>query len=264
MKKDTFKVLKMDCPSEEQLIRMKLEQFKEVKELDFDIPNRTLIVVHSGETVTIEQSIAQLNLNSSLVSSETHQEGLAAPASMSDKKLLWIVLAINASFFVVEIVTGFIARSMGLVADSLDMLADAIVYGMSLMVVSHAIYRKKQVARLSGLFQLGLAVFGLVEVVRRFLGHEEAPDYGTMVLVSLFALVGNAASLYMLQKKRSKEAHMQASYIFTSNDVIANIGVIVAGVVVYLTNSAIPDLLIGTIVFLLVVRGAVRILQLSK
>jgi len=264
MKRDTFRILKMDCPSEEQLIRMKLGQFSEIAELDFDIPNRTVIVVHSGDTALVEQSISALNLNSSLVSSETQHERLAKPSTISDKRLLWIVFTINASFFVVEMVTGLIAHSMGLVADSLDMLADAIVYGMSLMVVSSAIYKKKQVAKLSGLFQLGLAVFGLAEVVRRFLGHEETPDYGTMVLVSLFALVGNAASLYMLQKKKSKEAHMEASYIFTSNDVIANIGVILAGIIVYLTSSVIPDLVIGTIVFFLVVRGAVRILQLSK
>lgn len=91
---------------------------------------------------------------------------------------------------------------------------------------------------------------------------EGVPNYLTMVFVSLFALIGNAVSLYLLQKKKSKEAHMEASYIFTSNDVIANIGVIIAGIIVYFSQSAYPDLIIGTIVFLLVARGAFRILKL--
>lgn len=255
----------MDCPSEEQLIRMKLEPLDDVKKLLFDIPNRTLVVLHEGETAAITQTLATLNLISSLITSEnSNEEVLDETDSISDKKLLWIVFAINAGFFLIEIVAGFIANSMGLVADSLDMLADAIVYGMSLMVVGGTIAKKKRVAKLSGFFQLGLAIFGLLEVVRRFIGVEASPDYLTMVFVSLFALIGNAASLYLLQKKKSKEAHMEASYIFTSNDVIANIGVIIAGLIVYFTHSAYPDLIIGTVVFLLVARGAFRILQLSK
>jgi Co/Zn/Cd efflux system component len=264
MKKDTFKITKMDCPSEEQLIRMKLEPHSGVARLEFDIPDRKLTVFHTGDTEFLVSSIAELNLNSSLISSED-VNGIDSQADdASDKKLLWIVFAINAGFFLIEIVAGLIANSMGLVADSLDMLADAIVYGMSLMVVGSTIIRKKRIAKLSGYFQLALAVFGLAEVIRRFLGIEEAPNYLTMVLVSLFALIGNAISLYLLQKKKSKEAHMEASYIFTSNDVIANIGVILAGVIVYFTKSFYPDLIIGSIVFLLVARGAVRILKLSK
>jgi Co/Zn/Cd efflux system component len=96
------------------------------------------------------------------------------------------------------------------------------------------------------------------------LGYEEVPAFQTMIVISLFALVGNAVSLYLLQKSKSKEAHMQASMIFTSNDVIVNIGVIIAGALVYFTHSKYPDLIVGTIVFLLVAKGSVRILKLSK
>ena len=85
-----------------------------------------------------------------------------------------------------------------------------------------------------------------------------------MIVISLLALVGNATSLYLLQKSKSREAHMQASMIFTSTDVIVNIGVIAAGIMVYLTKSKLPDLLIGTIVFILVTNGAYRILKLSR
>lgn len=264
MKKTTFKIDKMDCPSEEQLIRMKLDADNSIKKLEFDIPNRKLVIIHDGQVQPIENSIGSLNLGSVLIGSEETTDVVAQNDDTSDKKLLWIVFAINAGFFAIEIVTGIISQSMGLIADSLDMLADAIVYGMSLLVVGSTIIRKKQIAKLSGYFQLALALFGLFEVVRRFIGLDETPNYLTMIFVSAFALCGNAISLYLLQKKKSKEAHMEASYIFTSNDVIANIGVIVAGIIVYLTSSQLPDLIVGAIVFLIVLRGSFRILKLSS
>ncbi|MFO7615083.1 MAG: cation transporter, partial [Bacteroidales bacterium] len=74
----------------------------------------------------------------------------------------------------------------------------------------------------------------------------------------------NTVCLYLLQKAKSKEAHMQASMIFTSNDIKINLGVIIAGVLVLWLNSSIPDLVVGTIVFGLVVKGALKILKLGK
>ncbi len=103
---------------------------------------------------------------------------------------------------------------------------------------------------------------GLAEVIRRFTSFEAVPEYQTMIIVSVFALIGNSLCLYLLQKSKSKEAHMQASMIFTSNDVIVNLGVIAAGALVFLTNSKYPDLVIGTIVFAIVVRGAIKIFKL--
>lgn len=90
------------------------------------------------------------------------------------------------------------------------------------------------------------------------------PDYRIMIGISILALAANAVCLWLLQKSKSNEAHMKASMIFTSNDVIINSGVILAGVLVLLTQSKYPDLIIGTIVFLIVVRGAIRILKLGK
>ncbi|MBZ4676233.1 MAG: cation transporter, partial [Anaerophaga sp.] len=152
----------------------------------------------------------------------------------------------------------------GLVADSLDMLADALVYGLSLWAVGSTVIRKKKVAKLSGYFQLALALSGLSEVIRRFISFVEVPDFQTMIIVSVLALIANSVCLYLLQRSKSNEAHMKATMIFTSNDIIINTGVIVAGVLVLMTQSKYPDLIIGAIVFLIVVRGAFRILKLGK
>lgn len=205
-----------------------------------------------------------LKLDTRLVSSETDELSGQIDHHSRQRRVLWQVLFINFGCFGLEIITGIIAGSMGLVADSLDMLADSIVYGLSLFAVGGAISRKKKIAAIAGFFQAALAILGFLEVVRRFIGHIPTPNFKMMIAVSLIALIGNAACLYLLQRSKSQEVHMQASMIFTSMDVIINIGVIIAGILVYMTASKIPDLAIGTIVFILVSRGAYRILRLSK
>jgi len=264
MQKTLFEISKMDCPSEENLIRMKLDGISTIKHLDFDIPNRRLTVFHSGAIDQIENSVLELNLGGKKLSTEQIKE-TDFEVHSNQKKLLWTVLVINFAFFIIEITTGLISKSMGLVADSLDMLADAFVYGISIFAVGGSMIRKKRIAKLAGYFQITLAILGFVEVLRRFFGSEQLPNFRTMVMVAIFALIANGICLYLLQKSKGKEeAHMKASMIFTSNDVIINIGVITAGLLVNWLNSNKPDLIIGTIVFILVFQGALRILKLAK
>lgn len=264
MEKSIFEITKMDCPSEENLIRMKLGEILSIKNLDFDIPNRQLTVFHEGEIERIEQSIIELNLGGKRQSTEKTEQ-INFEEDTSQRKLLWTVLFINFAFFIIEMTTGLLSKSMGLVADSLDMLADSFVYGISLLAVGTTIIRKKQIAKIAGYFQIILAIVGFVEVLRRFLSAEELPNFSTMIIISILALIANGLCLYLLQQSKSKEeVHMKASMIFTSNDVIINLGVIIAGVLVNWLNSNQPDLIIGTIVFVLVIQGAFRILKLSR
>jgi len=264
MQKTIFEISKMDCPSEENLIRMKLDGISSIKNLDFNISDRKLTVFHDGQTDEITASILELNLGGKkLLSEETDQTNFREDTNQ--KKLLWAVLAINFIFFIIEMTTGLISKSMGLVADSLDMLADSFVYGISLFAVGGTLIRKKRIAKLAGYFQIALAIIGFVEILRRFFGAEKLPDFSTMIVVSIFSLLANGICLYLLQKSNNKEdAHMKASMIFTSNDVIINLGVISAGILVLWLESGIPDLVIGAIVFILIVQGAIRILKLGK
>jgi len=264
MEKTVFKISKMDCPSEENLIRMKLDEISNIDYLDFDIANRILIIFHNGQIEQIEKSIMELNLGGKKLTSEQTDQTKFLENS-DQRKLLWIVLAINFAFFLIEMTTGIFSKSMGLVADSLDMLADSFVYGISLFAVGGTLYRKKRIAKLAGFFQLTLAIVGFVEVLRRFLGAERIPDFSTMIIVSIFALIANGICLVILQKSKSKdEAHMKASMIFTSNDVIINLGVIIAALLVNWLDSNKPDLIIGSIVFILVIQRVLRILKLGK
>ena len=263
MKKTIFKIEQMDCPSEENLIRMKLQNIEGIAKQEFDLKGRVLTVYHTGDYKVIEHQLATLNLGShfieSLAAGDFHAE-----EDNRQRKVLWIVLAINFGFFLIEMSTGILSKSMGLVADSLDMLADAFVYGLSLFAVGAAVSRKKRVALICGYFQILLAAIGFIEVIRRFIGAEEMPVFQTMISISILALIANVICLLLLQRTKSNDAHIQASIIFSSNDVIINAGVILAGFLVWQLDNQIPDLVIGSIVFAIVVRGALRILKLAK
>ena len=232
MKRTSFKIDEMDCPSEENLIRMKLKDNDSVIKLEFNLVGRTLDVIHNGDPIIIAEQIELLKLGSHLI--ETIEE--KNPVSNEDakqKKVLLIVLAINFTFFLLEMGAGIISKSMGLVADSLDMFADALVYGMSLCVVGAAIIYKKKVALYSGTLQVILAFLGLSEILRRFFGFEIMPDFQAMIGISILALVANSICLWLLYRTQSKDSHMRASIIFSANDVIINFGVIVAGLLVW-------------------------------
>ena len=265
MNRTTYRIEQMDCSAEEQMVRMKLEDVDRIQRLTFDLPERRLIVYHAGDAADVTAALQDLGLGARQAGDTEPADGeLGAAPATDERRPLTIALVINAVFFVGEFTAGLLAGSMGLVADSLDMLADASVYALSVAAVGHAASRKKQLARYSGYLQFGLALFGLIEVTRRFVSAEGVPDVTTMLVVAALALLGNVATLAILSRARRGEAHVEASWIFTSNDIKVNGLVIVSGALVYLTASRIPDLLAGALIFVIVARGAWQIMKLSK
>ena len=263
-RRPTFRVGRMDCSAEEQLVRMRLDSLDAVEGVAVDLEERTVTVTHRGGVSQLERALDSLRLDTTVIGTA---EGGVPPSpgrSTGERRALGLALAINATLFVGEFGAGILANSMGLVADSLDMLADASVYSLSLFAVGRGASRKRSLAAASGYLQLGLAVAGLVEVSRRFLMSEPLPDPRTMIGVAAVALLGNVATLVLLRRARSAEVHFQASWIFTSNDIKVNGLVIASAVAVALTESAVPDLVAGALVFLVVGNGARRILRLSR
>lgn len=176
------------------------------------------------------------------------------PADQAQRSVLVTLLAINGTMFVIEIVVGFFAQSSGVIADSLDMMADALVYGVGLYAIGKAAAIKRRAARWAGVFQLLLATSIVIDVVRRaILGSE--PHSALMMAIASVALVANAYCLRLLQTHRDGEVHMRASWIFSRSDVIANLGVVLAGLLVRLTDSRWPDLVVGAAIALVVLKG---------
>lgn len=265
-----FLVPKLDCPSEEHMIRMALEGIEPKIIIEFDTPNRKLRVLHRGSIEEAEKRLVSLGLGASRETTQPIDENELSQAhtasfavDQAEARLLKWLLAINFLMFVVEIVVGALAQSTGLIADSLDMFADAAVYGVALYAVGRTVQLKVQAAHLAGWLQVILALGALSEVFRRFVfGSEPASEL--MMGFGFVALVANVTCLVLLAKNRDGGAHMKASWIFSANDVIANVGVILAGLLVALTGSRYPDLIIGLIIGVIVLSGARRILKLNS
>lgn len=257
----TFVVPKMDCPSEERMIRLALEPLDDVEGMRFDLEARTVLVVHRGSARAVLASLEPLGFGARLDTSVEAAGEIPPEDPAAEARVLRQLLAINAVMFVAELGFGFWAQSTGLIADSLDMLADAMVYGLSLYAVGRAAADQKRAARWSGWLQLVLGLGALSEVVRRSVVGSEPVEL-LMIGVASIALVANLACVALLARHRQGGVHLKASWIFSTNDALANIGVILAGVIVLVTGSAVPDLVVGAAVGLLVLSGAVRILRL--
>src|SRR5690606_837465 len=166
-----YRVPKMDCPSEEGMIRMALDSIEPRVLLEFDTPNRKVRVFHGDNGATIEERMRSLGLGATLEkTTPVGEEDLVlarekeeATAQVEAGILKWL-LAINGVMFVVELTVGWLAQSTGLIADSLDMFADAAVYGVALYAVGHSVRMKLRAAHLSGWLQLILALGVLAEV----------------------------------------------------------------------------------------------------
>ena len=263
-----YTVPKMDCPSEERMIRLALNGFEDIRGLSFDLSDRRLKVVHDGEAEPITAKLATLGLGASLQETAAADPesikavgGTAISAEQESGTLRWL-LGINAVLFVVEMTAGLIAHSTGLIAESLDNFADAAVYGLALYAVGHSVKMQVRAAHLAGVLQLILAVGVLAEVVRRFVFGSE-PESLVMMGIAFIALIANTTCLLLISKHREGGAHMKASWIFSANDVVINLGVITAGALVAWTGSNYPDLIIGSIAGIIVLNGARRILALK-
>lgn len=265
-----YHVPKMDCPSEEGMIRMALDSLEPKVTLEFDTPNRKVRIFHGEIAEAIEERMRSVGLGATLesttpVASEaiTQAQVSAQRAAQTEAGILKWLLTINGIMFVIEITVGWWAQSTGLIADSLDMFADAAVYCVALYAVGHSVRMKLRAAHLSGWLQVILALGALSEVVRRLLYGSE-PISSLMMGFGLVALAANVLCLLLIAKSRDSGAHMKASWIFSANDVIANLGVILAGGLVAWTGSRYPDLLIGLVIGVIVLHGASRILRLKS
>jgi Co/Zn/Cd efflux system component len=177
-----------------------------------------------------------------------------------ERRTLTLLLLINAFMFVFECVAAILAHSAGLLADSFDMFADAAVYGVSLYAIGRSQRLKARAAKMSGIVEIVLGVGVILEVARRML-LGSSPEGMFMVWVGALALAANLSCVALLAKHRKGEVHMRASWIFSTNDVLANIGVMLSGVLVAYTASSLPDLVIGAAISALIIWGGITILR---
>ena len=176
------------------------------------------------------------------------------------KRVLWIVIAVNAVMFVVEIAAGHIAGSQALQADALDFLGDTLTYGLSLAVIGRSIQTRSYAALLKGvsLTLMGLWVFGSTAYHVLVLGIPRAEIMG---VIGFLALAANVASVLLLLRYKDGDANVRSVWLCSRNDAIGNVAVMGAALAVWGTTLAWPDLLVAAIMAGLFLWSSTQILQ---
>ena len=170
------------------------------------------------------------------------------------------VLAINAVMFFVELTAGLLGHSVSLVADSLDMLGDALVYGFSLYVVSRGPVMKARAALFKGIIMAGFGFLVLGQVIYRVV-IPQLPVFETIGVIGLLALAANGVCFYLLWRHRADDINMSSVWLCSRNDIIANTSVLFAAAGVWFTHSGWPDILVGLALAALFLRSALHVLR---
>uniref|UniRef100_A0A7C2P200 Cation transporter n=1 Tax=Schlesneria paludicola TaxID=360056 RepID=A0A7C2P200_9PLAN len=177
----------------------------------------------------------------------------------AERRTLKWVLGINFSQVVLAGAVGIAADSAGLLGAALDNLSDAAVYVVSLYAVGRSIAVKSRAASLSGVLLIVLALGLLGEVIRRYVGGSE-PIGVAMIVTAFLNAATNVLNLWLLREHREHGVHLKASWNFTTNDMLANLGIVASGIAVMVLKSPLPDLLIGLVVAGIVLKGGWDIL----
>ncbi len=176
------------------------------------------------------------------------------------KKILWIVIAINAGMFLVEFFSGYLAKSQGLKADALDFLGDSLTYGMSLAVIGMSLKVRSTAALLKGfsLLLMGLWVLGSTAYNSLYLS---LPAAHIMGVVSIMALAANLTSVLLLMRYKDGDANVRSVWQCSRNDAIGNVAIMIAALGVWGTATRWPDLVVAAILASLFLRSAYLILK---
>lgn len=176
------------------------------------------------------------------------------------KRRLWLVIALNAIMFIVEMSAGHAAKSQALQADALDFLGDALTYGISLAVIGAAVRARTNAALAKGisLLLMGLWVFGST-VYRVF--YVGVPQAEIMGVVGLLALLTNLASVFLLVRYKDGDANVRSVWLCSRNDAIGNVAVMFAALGVWGTATGWPDLLVAAIMAGLFLSSAFQIVR---
>jgi cation diffusion facilitator family transporter len=182
------------------------------------------------------------------------------PVEQRQRRVLRVVLWINLAMFVLEFGAGLLANSTALLADSVDMLGDAVVYGFSLYVIGRGAQWQARGALLKGAIMAAFAAGIAVEVAVK-LARGVTPDGGMMSAVGALALIANASVLAVLWRHRADDINMRSAWLCSRNDVVGNAGVLVAAAAVMLSGSAWPDIVVGVAIAALFGTSAAGIIR---
>ncbi len=175
------------------------------------------------------------------------------------KQVFTIVLAINLVMFFVELIYGITARSNALIADSLDMLGDTFVYGVTLYVLTKSLHARTKASFMKGIIMLLLGLYVIYETISKII-NPIVPAGEIISIIGILALVANLICFLLLMKYKNGDLNVRSAWICSRNDVIGNISVIIAGLLVIYLGSMWPDIIVGFAMAVLVLQSSVQVI----
>lgn len=176
------------------------------------------------------------------------------------KRRLWIVIALNATMFFLEMTAGHLAKSQALQADALDFAGDALTYGLSLAVIGASLRARTNAALFKGVTLLLMGLWVLGSTVYRVF-YVGVPTAEIMGIVGFLALLTNLASVFLLVRYKDGDANVRSVWLCSRNDAIGNVAVLFAALGVWGTTSAWPDLIVAAIMAVLFLSSAFQIVR---
>lgn len=263
-----YRVTGMDCSSCAEKIQSAVAKLPGVEEARVSIASSmmTLKVDDAARrTSAVEATVTELGYHLDREGSSPTADEDELPKDLSHitpayRRALWIVVLINVGYGLVEIVAGFVARSQALKADALDFMGDGLITFLGLLAIGWSLVWRARSALIQGLFLAALGVGVLLNTAYRVLVLNQ-PEAELMGAFGLIALVANVAAALVLIPHRAGDANVRAVWLFSRNDALGNVAVVIAAGLVFWTKSAWPDLVVAVIISGLFLQSAWSIIR---
>lgn len=264
----SYQITGMDCPSCAEKIQSAVAKLPGVEEARVSIASSKMLLKVDDvalRTPEVEAAVKGLGYQLDRNEAPSTTDDLERPRDTSHvtpayRRALWIVVLINVGYGVVEVFAGFLARSQALKADSLDFLGDGLISFLGLLAIGWSLAWRARSALIQGLFLATLGFGVLLNTAYRVLVLNQ-PEAELMGGFGLVALIANGAAALVLIPHRAGDANMRAVWLFSRNDALGNLAVVIAAGLVFWTKTAWPDLVVAVIISGLFLQSAWSIIR---
>lgn len=263
-----YRVTGMDCSSCAEKIQSAVAKLPGVEEARVSIASSIMTLKvddASRRTLAVESTVTELGYHLDREGRPAGADDDELPKDLSHvtpayRRALWLVVLINVGYGLVEIVAGFVARSQALKADALDFMGDGLITFLGLLAIGWSLAWRARSALIQGLFLAALGMGVLLNTAYRVLVLNQ-PEAELMGVFGLIALVANVGAALILIPHRSGDANVRAVWLFSRNDALGNLAVVIAAGLVFWTKTAWPDLVVAVIISGLFLQSAWSIIR---
>lgn len=260
-----YRVTGMDCSNCAAKIEATARSIAGVQDAKVSIASQEMTLrTEDGAAplAEVERSITGLGYKLARIGAGEDDDGIPDLSHVTPayKRALWIVVLLNAGYGAVEIVGGFLAGSQSVKADALDFIGDGVISFLGLMAVGWGLAARAKAALLQGIFLGVLGAGVLVGTAYRVLVQHQ-PEAELMGILALVGLVVNVMAAVVLIPHRHGDANVRAVWLFSRNDAIGNVAVMVAAVLVAWTQTPWPDLVVAVVIAALFLQSSLSIIR---